>query len=310
MRFVKVLLFAVLVAGWWQLWHARDAVFSAYVDERPPLALELAGVGATVAERERPISPFALQSAGIERAPTFLSLTPSIEPEDDSTIAVTGGDASLSGAVRLPDGTPVAGATVRIERFTSAGSGTAETISGADGTWTASGLQGGRLRVRAYAPNQLASVDPAVLVVTRSGSATLDLGVVAARPGLRFDMFGPPGIAIGTAGTVAVVVSSEVVDERGRLIQRPEVGRELTASISGGRLLSADVVVSDAGGAVRYLIACDAENPLTANVNVGETDAIVALPLCMSAESLAELEAAAAAERAAEQDANRIGAVR
>lgn len=304
MRLLKVILFAALVAGWWQLWSVREVVVSAYTDERPPLALELDGVNVTLADTERPVSPYALQSAGLDRAATFLPIA-SAEPIDDelSSIDVTGGEVSLSGVVQLIDGTPVAGATVRIERFTSDGQGTAETVSGPDGSWSALGLRGGRLRVRAFAPNQLASVDPSVLVVSRNGSAQLTLLVEQPTPGLRFDMVGPPGIAIESAGTAAIVVSSERVDDWGRLIQLPVPGLETTVSITGGRLLSADVVVTDVGGAVRYLVACDVEGATAVVVKTATEEAVLALPPCMSPELLAELEAAAAAERAGEQEA-------
>lgn len=310
MRLVKVILFAALVVGWWQLWSVRDVVTSAYTDERPPLALELDGVSVVLTDADRPVSPYALQSAGLDRAPTFLpiassSSSSSSSPASDdlTSIAVTGGQVSLSGTVQLLDGTPVSGATIRIERFTSDGQGTAETTSGSDGSWSASGLRGGRLRVRAFAPNQLASVDPSVLIVSRSGSARLTLLVEQPTPGLRFDMVGPPGIAIGTAGTAAVVVSSEQVDQWGRLTQLPVPGLETTASVSGGRLLSADVVVTDAGGAVRYLVACDVDGAVAVVVKAATEEAVLALPSCMSSALLAELEATAAAERAAEEEA-------
>jgi len=303
MRFVKVMLFAALVAGWWQLWHVRDSITSAYTDERPILALELDGVNLALADTERPVSPYALVPAGAERAPTFLPIdSQSTEPESSGSVGITGGTASLSGTVQLADGTPVAGATIRIERFTSDGQSTAETVSGGDGSWSASGLLGGRLRVRAFAPNQLATVEPAVLVVSRTGSARLELVVVEPSASLRFDMVGPPGIAIGAEATAAIVVSQEIVDDWGRLIQRPVPSSETSVSISGGRLLSADEVFTDDGGAVRYLIACDVEGPVVAVVSSGAAEATLAMPSCMSATLLAELEAAAAAERAAEAE--------
>lgn len=303
MRLVKVMLFAALVAGWWQLWHVRESVTSAYTEDRAPLALELDGVNARIAESERSVSPYALTPAGTERAPTFLPIAVETTPDVASAVGVTGGAAQLSGSVRLPDGTPVAGATVRIERFTSEGSATAETLSGPDGSWSASGLQGGRLRVRAFAPNQLATVEPAVLVVARNGSAQLSLEVVAPTPGVRFEVVGPPGIAIGTASTVAVVLSREAVDDWGRLIQLPVSGVSTSASVTSARVLSATDVVTDTGGAVRYLVACDVDGIPVAMISSGEQETIVSLPGCMSAAALAELEAIAAAELAAERQA-------
>ena len=346
MRLVKVILFAALVAGWWQLWHVREDVTSAYTTERPELALELDGIGLMVAEGERPVSPYALTPAGSERAPTFPEIT---DPDDEASandgavdgdaldenavdenglddgtvdpgnsIEVTGGEVELTGTVQLDDGTPVAGATVRIERFTSQGSGTAETVSGPDGSWSASGLLGGRLRVRAYAPNQLASLDPVVLVVTHTGSASVDLRVGQPSPDIEFEVVGPIGIALGTSQTVAVVVSREFVDELGRFVELPVINAATNVSVSGARLLSADTVTTDTGGAARYLVACDVDSSPLASIALGgaaaqvvddaaaETDdavsdeptvatsatAVLTLPPCLSAEMLAELEAA------------------
>lgn len=305
------MLFAALVAGWWQLWHVREDVTSAYTTARPELALELDGIGIALASSEPSVSPYALVPTGAERAPTFpaspsTSIVATDEIDETTSVEVTGGEVELAGIVQLVDGTPVAGATVRIERFTSQGSGTAETVSGSDGAWEASGLQGGRLRVRAYAPNQLASIDPVVLVVTRTGSASVDLTVGQADLGITFEMVGPPGMAIGATTTVAVVMSRVLVDELGRFVEQPVAGASTTGSVSGARLLSADALTTDVGGAVRYLLACDIEGAPSISIAVGgatsdaaepESErAVVALPECMSAELLAELEAAAATE--------------
>lgn len=311
MRLLKLCLTAALAVGWWQLWHAKDDVVAAYTDDRAPLALELTGVGSAAEATSDNPSPYALVPAGPDRSPTRLPGTTATVAGDDEpvTIAVTGGDARLSGTVRLPDGRPVAGATIRIERFTSLGEGTAETVSGADGSWSASGLRGGRLRVRAFAPNELATVDAVVLVVTQSGSTTLDLQVQTATDGLRFDMVGPPGIVLGTNGTVALVVSREVVDDQGRLVRVPVVGQSVEVGVNGsGRLLSERALVTDAGGAVRILVACEAAGAPVATLVVGDDRPALALPSCMSAAELAALEAEleAAAELEAEQQAQLV----
>jgi len=293
MRFVKLVLFAALMVGWWQLWHVRDSITSAYTDERAPLALELDGVNIAPLESDRPESPFALVAAGTDRAPTFLPIATQPVDEEATSVGITGGSVALSGSVQLTDGTPAAGVTVRIERFTSDGQATAETVSDVDGSWSANGLQGGRLRVRAFVPNQLASVESTVLVMSENGSAQVPLTLVAPDPGLRFSLVGPTDIAIGTAGTAAVVISREAVDGWGRLIQTPVPANVTTASISGARLLSADRVVSDAGGAVRYLIACDVEGSPVVAISTGQVRTMLALPRCVPAALAVEPEAEA-----------------
>ena len=297
MRAVKLLLFAVLVAVGWQLWQQREFVASAYTEERPPLALELSGVNAAIEESAPSPSPYALVRAGSDQAPTFASQP--TEPEEPAVVELTGGSVALEGTVALPDGTPVSGATIRIERFTSAGSAVGETETGPDGTWEASNLQGGRLRIRAYAPNLLASVDSVVVVLSTSGTATVPLQVQAASSSIRYEAFGPLGIEIGTEATVAVVVSREAVDEVGRLVEFPLAGQPLLAAFDPPvRLLSADLVTTDAGGAARYLLVCDRAGEPVARLLLDTERASVTLPSCVTAETLAQLEAAAAAEAA------------
>lgn len=301
MRAVKLLLAAALAAGWWQMWEHREFVAAAYTEDRPPLALELSGVNAVVAESAPSPSPYTLTPAGPDRSPTF-----AIEPTEltPANVELTGGSVSLEGTVQLLDGTPVSGATIRIERFTSDGSAVGETASGPDGAWQASNLRGGRLRVRAFAPNALASVESVVVVLSTSGRATIPLQVQAASPDVQYEAFGPLGIAIGTQATVAVVVSREAVDESGRLVQFPLAGQPLLAAFDPpARLLSADVVTTDAGGAARYLLACDGEGANVGRLLLGDQRTSVTFPSCVSAETLAELQAAAAAEEAARADA-------
>lgn len=306
MRAIKLLLFVAIAAGWWLLGQHHESVTSAYTEERTPLALEFDGVGAVPARNDRTVSPYALAVPSIDRAPTFLAVDVE-EPRDSPLVEVIGGTASLDGMVTLIDGTPVAGATVRIERFTSDGQAVAETLSSSDGSWTAPGLQGGRLRVRAFAPEVLASVEPVVVVVPKNGSLTLSLRVEGPAEGLRFDSVGPLGIAVGTAGTTAIVVSREAVDEAGRLVQLPVAGQALTATFTApAQVLSENIVVTDAGGASRFLLACEAEGAPIARLVLEEDRSSVSLPPCLTGEALAELEAAAAAE-AGDRDGDRSG---
>lgn len=310
MRALKLLLFVAIAAGWWLLGQHHESVTSAYTEERTPLALELDGVGAGPARNDRAVSPYALGVPSLDRAPTFLAVE--AEPTGESPVVeVTGGTASLDGMVTLVDRTPVAGATVRIERFTSDGQAVAETLSSSDGSWTAPGLHGGRFRVRAFAPDVLASVESVVVVVPQNGSLTLSLRVEGPAEGLRFDSVGPLGIAVGTAGTTAIVVSREAVDEAGRIVQLPVAGQALTATFTApARVLSESIVVTDSGGASRFLVACEAEGTSIARLVLDEDRSSVTLPPCLTGEALAELEATAAAEAAAAaagRDAARSG---
>lgn len=300
MRAVKLVLLVALVAGGWQLWNQREFVVSAYTDERDPLALELNGVSAVPITSARSESPYALAVAGTGRAPTHLRLDTGDDAEPE-TVELTGGTVTLDGSVLLPDGTPVAGATIRIERFTTAGQAVGETVSDDDGNWEVVGLRAGRLRIRAFAPNLLASVDPVVIVLSHAGSATIALQVQAAAPAVTYELVGPAAVAIDAEVTVAVVASRELVDENGRLVRVPMPNESLLMSVSPpARLLSANPVTTDAGGAARFLVVCDGEGTPTSSVQIDTVRSTLALPACLTIEALAELEAAASAEAEAD----------
>ena len=158
-------------------------------------------------------------------------------------------------------------------------------MTGPDGAWRAEGVRGGRLRIRAFVPSQLASVESTVLFVARTGSANVPPPVALPEPGVRFELFGPPGVAIGTTDTAAIVVSRQTVDDLGRLVELPMVGRRFSVVIGGARLLSADQLTTDAGGAVRLLLACDAPSRPLATMVDGDERSFVALPPCVSGEA-------------------------
>lgn len=168
----------------------------------------------------------------------------------------------------------------------------------------------GRLRVRAYAPNALASVESIVVVLSRTGQATIPLQVEPAARSIQFEITGPLGIATGGDATVAVVASRELVDDDGRLVRIPLAGQPLLATFDPpARLLSADLVTTDDGGAARYLLACDREGTFAGRVVLADEQGAVDGPPCLSAEALAELEAAAAAEAEAGAEADESGSV-
>ncbi len=65
-----------------------------------------------------------------------MALTPVEGRTPVEEVEITGGESTLSGRVTGPDG-PVAGATVRLERFVGDAMATLDVVSNADGTWRA-----------------------------------------------------------------------------------------------------------------------------------------------------------------------------
>lgn len=78
----------------------------------------------------------AITTAPLGSDLTGISLAPVEGRIPAEEVEVTGGDAVMSGLIAGPDG-PVAGATVRLERFVGDAMGRLDVISNADGTWRA-----------------------------------------------------------------------------------------------------------------------------------------------------------------------------
>jgi hypothetical protein len=173
---------------------------------RPLLALSLVGVGLVVAAActtEGAVAPVASTStvAPLARLPQQAETDPTIPfppgfvPIDSrgvnlphleypdlpqAPVPVIGGNAKMTGTVFGPDG-PVAGATVRLERFVGARGGFADVTTDADGKWEADGVFGGKFRVRAWVRHELATTEPQVAFVTDAPDTTVNLAILVER---------------------------------------------------------------------------------------------------------------------------------
>src|SRR5690606_1191562 len=92
---------------------------------------------------------------------------PVVAGETTSTLRETG-TARLVGTVTGPDG-PVAGATVRIERLVAGREVRTDVTTASDGRFALDGVPGGRYRVRAFLPPDLAQTAPELRFVADGG---------------------------------------------------------------------------------------------------------------------------------------------
>ncbi|GAC1533638.1 MAG: hypothetical protein NVS3B12_13320 [Acidimicrobiales bacterium] len=129
------------------------------------------------AHRAKPVAPLTPE--------TTMPITTLADHSSDSldgvsgrttlTIALTPGQATLGGVVAGPDGQPVPGATVRLERVVGDQLAAANVGSAADGTWTAARIIGGLYRVRAWRAPDLAQTTPNIMFLGSKETQMLNL---------------------------------------------------------------------------------------------------------------------------------------
>ena len=177
-------------------------------------------------------------------------------PAGPIVVDVRGGDAALEGTITGPDG-PVEGARVLLERFVGDQSGSLELVSGADGTWRAGDIHGGRYRVRAWQAPRLGMTASALLFI-RAGQATpLDLDLVA-HDGVDLQaVLSAPSVWVGGSVTVTALATRDEVDAQGILRTIPNEGAEATALVPDGwELDGAAERTAAADGRVSWRLTC------------------------------------------------------
>ncbi len=265
MRLIKLLLGVALVAAVATMWVERDRVVSAYTDDSDPIEFRLTGIDLATARTPIEPSPFVLVPSPDLRAT-------SVAPLRDTTPRVTktqigGGSAGFSGTVTGPNG-PAAGATVRLERHTTAGIESTQTLTDEFGNWSATGLSGGRWRVRTYQPNLYTSGPAQVFFVANGERVVVDTTMTLPSLAPVIDLVGPAETIIGTPNTFAITVGVRRVDAEGRIVVTPAAGSQVAVISTDSSLTSADVVVADAGGAARFALTCQAIGTPTLSVAV------------------------------------------
>ena len=148
-------------------------------------------------------------------------LTP-VGGETTTTIRETGA-ARLVGVVRGPAG-PVAGATVRVERFVVGREVRTDVLTGPDGRWVLEGVPGGRYRVRAFLAPSLAQVEAEVRFLADRAEHEFDL-TMEEHSGLVVRSSSAPAPAmVGSPVNLVVQVAQRRVDGDGIVRAAPVPG--------------------------------------------------------------------------------------
>lgn len=197
---------------------------------------------------------------------------------DEAPVAVVGGEASLTGTLTI-DGTPAAGATLRLERWVGDRSGRIDLVVGADGRFVLEDLPGGRWVVRAWR-EPLHALPTAVSRFVSEGEAVeLDLGLeVVLRGELVLEVLteGP----VETGEVVELVVAASVLRQGS---PRPLGGVTLElGSFDGWELVEGISATTDATGRATWRARCVAGGTADADVHAVGVVRTVALPTCGS----------------------------
>lgn len=197
-----------------------------------------------------------------------------------TSLALGPGPARLRGRVSGPDG-PVAGATVLLERLVGDAVAARAVTAGPDGGWDVGDVLGGRWRVRAWRPPDLAVGRSEVLFVEAGAPVEVDLALDRLG-GNRADVAVAPSVPEEDVPVnVRVRVASRVVDADGVLRDRPQPGIPVTLTGSGAWSLGgSNPATTGADGSVVFTITCrSAGAPALVLSVTGVTD-VPPLPGC------------------------------
>lgn len=198
-----------------------------------------------------------------------------------TTVAMGPGSARLAGSVIGPGG-PVPGAVVRVERLVDDAAASADVNTGSDGRWVLAGVLGGRYRVRAWRPPDLAQLDPEVLFIEARAERELNLVVS------RFDetsiasAVAPDPPVLNQPANLVVRVSQRSVDGRGVVRMMPSPGVPVRLGGPGQWVVgSPNPALTDASGSATWTVACLTPGPQPLDVTVAQRLFPLDLPPCL-----------------------------
>lgn len=195
------------------------------------------------------------------------------------------GPAHVAGTVTGPEGV-VPGATVRVERLLDDTAVAATTVqSGADGHWAVDSVNGGRYRLRAWRPPDLAQVTAIVAFITVDDTRPIDLPLLRYAGGanaLANVVPSPP--VVGQPAILVVSAANGDVDSEGVVRSGARPGVPVTLVVSANVVIStANPRATDESGNAGFGITCSQPGPITATATVGTTPQPIQLPACSTA---------------------------
>ncbi len=205
-------------------------------------------------------------------------------PGSTTAVAVKGGQAAIGGVVTGPDGAPVAGATVQLERFVGDRAGTLRTTTGTDGRYLVPDAQGGRYRVRAWLQPTLTTTEPLVDFVAHDASVHDINFALQAFEGHRLDLtFDRESWGVDDVGLVRATLGRQAVNDEGIVVNQGMPGVQLRLGLSGSANLapgSSPLLTTDGGGLASWRVQCARQGPARASGSSQIASGALQLPVC------------------------------
>jgi len=199
-----------------------------------------------------------------------------------TTVPFGPGQATLNGAVSGPDGVEP-NAVVHIERLVGSAVGTMDIPTNPDGTWSVPNVFGGRYRVRAFRPPDLALTDPAVFFLGATESKQVALPLTKYDGRSVTAAIAPRPAVIGQPANLVVRLVVQSVDDQGVVRGTPVVGATMELSGSGDwRVRSQNPVDTDNDGEGNYTVVCNTSGAQPLGVVVDGQYYDLKLPDCSS----------------------------
>lgn len=196
-------------------------------------------------------------------------------------LALGPGGARLTGTVTGPEG-PVEGATIRVERLVRDQAAATTVTSGPGGQWTLDAVNGGRYRLRAWRPPDLAELQPVLLFVAATEIKPITLTMARYGEGNATAAFTPNPPVVDQPAALVVTVSNGGVDGDGLLHASPLPGVPVQLVVTGGMALeSTDTLVSDGAGNASYQVRCIQPGAPAAAAVVANVRHSLELPACV-----------------------------
>ena len=203
-----------------------------------------------------------------------------------TTTAVMGpGKATITGTVLAPDGTPVSGATVHVERLVGTSEAIVDVPSAADGTWSVAGILGGAYRVRAWRAPDVAQTVPAFFFVGATETFPVELKLDRNFGTTPLPAVAPNPPVVGQITNLVLQVSTRSVDPGGIVQGVPMSGAMV--ELAGGAGWSVGLqnpAVTDSTGRARWELTCRGSGVQALRLVVNGTEQFqLALPACTDA---------------------------
>lgn len=199
-----------------------------------------------------------------------------------TTMAMGPGGSTLHGIVVGPDG-PVPGATVQAERLVGDAVGSVRVFTAEDGAWSITGIFGGRYRVRAWRPTDLALTKPDVFFLNDGDTKALQLRVDRFTGLSVSHAIAPNPPFVGEPANLVAQVVQQSVDEEGIVRGSPIIGIRVELAGSGEwSAQTSNPTVTNRDGRATWRLECRSEGKQPLSVIVANSEQFALdVPACV-----------------------------